>query len=74
MKKQPLQMVVIDLENGRRGVFVGRPLVPDDWADDDFQVENVWFTDVQQIPEGVTLEQITDFTLDQVDYLTRTRQ
>ncbi|MHB8454260.1 MAG: hypothetical protein ACYDDO_06100, partial [Acidiferrobacterales bacterium] len=66
MKMLPLQMVIIDLENGQRGVFIGRPLVITESDDDDFQVENVWFTNIQEIPDTATLEQLARMTLEQV--------
>ena len=78
MKMLPLQLVVIDLENGRRGAFIGRPRVPDSFSDDDCQVENVWFTSIQEIPEGVSLTSLTDMAMeqvtDQIESKTATRQ
>ena len=78
MKMLPLQLVVIDLEDGRRGAFVGRPLVPDSFSDDDCQVENVWFTSIQEIPEGVSLASLTEMVMeqvtDQIESKTATRQ
>jgi hypothetical protein len=58
MKLMPLQMVIIDLENGRRGVFIGRPLVSEDENEHDCEVENVWFTNIQELPDSSTLEQL----------------
>lgn len=66
MKMLPLQMVIIDLENGQRGVFIGRPLVVAESDDEDCQVENVWFTNIQEIPDTATLEQLAKMTLEQV--------
>ena len=66
MKRAPLQLVIIDLEDGRRGVFVGRPLVPEESDDEDCQVENVWFTDIRDVPPDTTLEQLTKLALAQI--------
>jgi hypothetical protein len=66
MKTHPLQMVIIDLGNGRRGVFVGRPLVCDDESEEDCQVENVWFTDIHEVPDGATIDQLTRLALEQI--------
>jgi hypothetical protein len=66
MKMLPLQLVVIDLENGRRGVFVGTPLIRDDATADDCQVENVWFTAIHQLPANVTLAQLTRLAHEQI--------
>ncbi len=65
MKMLPLQMVIIDLENGRRGVFIGQPLLCDDSTDENCQVENVWFTNIQEVPDGATLEQLTRMAMEQ---------
>lgn len=66
MKMMPLQLVIIDLENGQRGVFIGRPLVVEDIGENDHQVQNVWFTDIQEMPDSATLEQLTRMTLEQM--------
>lgn len=66
MKMMPLQLVIIDLENGQRGVFIGRPLVTDESVQDECQVENVWFTDIHEMPDSSTLEQLTRVALEQM--------
>lgn len=66
MKMMPLQLVIIDLENGQRGVFIGRPLIIEDNGENDNQVQNVWFTDIQEMPDSATLEQLTRMTLEQM--------
>lgn len=66
MKMLPLQLVIIDLENGQRGVFIGRPLVVDDSTEEGCQVENVWFTNVQEMPDTATLEQLAKLALEQM--------
>jgi hypothetical protein len=66
MKMLPLQLVIIDLENGQRGVFVGRPLITDDTVEEECQVQNVWFTDIHEMPDSATLEQLTRMALEQM--------
>ena len=66
MKLLPLQPVIIDLENGRRGVFIGRPLITDEADEDDCQVQNVWFTDIHEMPDTATLEQLTRMAIEQI--------
>ena len=66
MKMLPLQLVIIDLENGQRGVFIGRPLITDDSVEDECQVENVWFTDIHEMPDNATLEQLSRMALEQM--------
>jgi hypothetical protein len=74
MKMLPLQLVIIDLENGQRGVFIGRPLVSDGVTEEDCQVENVWFTDIHEMPDNATLEQLTRMALEQMSAGQRTLQ
>ena len=75
MKMLPLQMVIIDMENGQRGVFIGRPLVTVESDDDECQVENVWFIDIHEMPDTATLEQIAKMTLEEIQSsTTRTLQ
>lgn len=74
MKMLPLQLVIIDLENGQRGVFIGRPLVSEEQSEDGCQVENVWFTDIQEMPDNATLEQLTRMALAQMSNGPRTLQ
>ena len=74
MKMLPLQLVIIDLENGQRGVFIGRPLISDGVTEEDCQVENVWFTDIQEMPDTATLEQLTRMALEQMSAGQRTLQ
>lgn len=73
MKMLPLQLVIIDLENGQRGVFIGRPLISDGVTEEDCQVENVWFTDIHEMPDTATLEQLTRMALEQMSAAGRQR-
>jgi hypothetical protein len=66
MKMLPLQLVIIDLENGQRGVFIGRPLITEDTDEKEHQVQSVWFTDIQDMPDSATLEQLTRMALEQM--------
>jgi hypothetical protein len=68
MKMMPLQLVIIDLENGQRGVFIGRPLITDDSATAECQVENVWFTDIHEMPDSSTLEQLAQMALGKMSH------
>ncbi len=67
MKMQAVQMVIIDLEDGSRGIFIGTPITPDELMDEECTVEQVWFTNVQMIPEKTTLEQVVQMTLAQIE-------
>ena len=74
MKMQPVQMVIIDLENGSRGVFIGTPITSDELMDEDCTVEQVWFTNIQMIPKKATLEQVVQIALAQIESQTGTLQ
>jgi len=55
MKPIPLQLVTVCLENGEQGVFVGVPLVPELAPDEQGQIEDIWFSDVQEVPAQMEL-------------------
>jgi hypothetical protein len=42
------------------GIFVGWPLVTEDIPIEDGQVENIWFSDIQDVPKHLTLEQLME--------------
>lgn len=58
MKPIPLQLVTIQLENGQHGVFVGLPLITDQVSPQDSQVSELWFSDVKDIPQGISVDQL----------------
>ncbi len=60
MKTLSLQLVTVQLDNGSQGIFVGWPLVTEDTAIEDGQVENIWFSDIQDVPTHLTLEQLME--------------
>ncbi len=67
MSMQQIQMVIIDLEDGSRGVFIGTPITSDQSMDEDCTVEQVWFTNIQSIPKKATLEQVVQMALAQIE-------
>ncbi|MAT64913.1 MAG: hypothetical protein CMN57_04655 [Gammaproteobacteria bacterium] len=58
MSKLKLQLVTVDLDNGQSGVFIGLPLITDEYSDDECQVEDIWFSDLQDLPEAMSLAQV----------------
>ncbi len=58
MKPIPLQLVTVCLENGERGVFVGMPLVPEHYSDELSQIDDIWFSDIQEVPAQLTLDEL----------------
>lgn len=66
MKTLALQLVTVGLENGQQGVFVGWPLVPEIKKENSSQVENIWFSNIQQVPQDLTLEQLMELVRKQL--------
>lgn len=60
MKTIELQLVMVDLEGGEQGVFVGCPLVTDTAPEEGGQVKNIWFSNTQEVPQSLTLEQLME--------------
>ena len=58
MKPIPLQLVTVCLENGQQGVFVGVPLVEEQLPEELGQIENIWFSDIQDVPASMALEEL----------------
>ena len=55
MKAIPLQLLTVCLENGEQGVFVGVPLVPEQACGEQEQIEDIWFSDIQEVPAQMEL-------------------
>ena len=58
MKTVALQVVTVGLENGQQGIFIGIPLITEESSDTDSQVEEIWFSNVQQVPNDLTVEKL----------------
>lgn len=57
MKTVNLQLITIGLENGQQGVFVGIPLITEK-SDTDSQVEEIWFSSIQEIPDDLSVKKL----------------
>lgn len=55
MKPIPLQLITVCLENGEQGIFVGVPLVSVSLSEQQGQIEDIWFSDVQEVPAQLEL-------------------
>jgi hypothetical protein len=66
MKTLELQLVTVGLENGEQGVFVGWPLILENTMGNNNQVEKIWFSNVQQIPDCLTMEQLMELVRKQI--------
>jgi len=64
MKTIPLQLVVVELEDGQQGVFFGQPLLTDSELKADCGVQNVWFSNINTLPDGTSLEQLSLFAIE----------
>lgn len=58
MKTIELQLVTVGLDDGKQGIFVGLPLLTQQDADAGGQVENIWFSDIKNVPDSLTMEEL----------------
>lgn len=65
-KHVPLQLMMVNLSNGHRGLFVGLPLVDEREAEEDTQIEQVMFSEIQQLPAEMTLAQLMNMVHEQL--------
>jgi len=65
-KHVPLQLLMVNLTNGHRGLFVGLPLVFHEETAHDTEVEHIMFSDIQQLPEEMTLAQLMKMVREQL--------
>lgn len=59
-KQVPLQMMMVNLTNGQHGMFIGLPLVNHKEANHSTEIENIMFSDIQKLPEEMTLAQLME--------------
>ncbi len=58
MKTLELQLVTVGMDDGKQGVFVGLPLVTEQMAEENGQVENIWFSNVKEVPGNLTMQEL----------------
>jgi len=58
MKTIELQLITVGLDDGTQGVFVGLPLVSEQTASECGQVENIWFSNVKEVPGNLTMQEL----------------
>ncbi len=56
-KTVPLQLITLGMDDGKQGIFVGVPLVTNE-SQPDTSIENIWFSDIQNVPDDLTVEQL----------------
>lgn len=64
-KHVPLQMLMVNLSDGRRGLFIGVPLIEQHEAQQDTEVQDIWFSDVRELSNQLTLEQLLEMVQEQ---------
>ena len=75
MKKLPLQMILVRLENGRQGVFIGTPILMDsEFSDDDCQIDQVLFSSINELSNDATVEELMSFAKLQLERTSTTLQ
>jgi hypothetical protein len=58
MKTLELQLITVGLDDGKQGIFVGLPLVTEQTAEENGQVENIWFSNVKEVPGNLTMQEL----------------
>ncbi len=60
-----LQLVMVELADGQRGVFIGSPAVANAPTINDSSIVHVWFSNIQFIPADTTIPALIDLLNDQ---------
>ncbi len=63
-----LQLITVELGNGQRGVFVGTPLVITETVHQRDEINGIWFSNIQNIPKNITVEQLTSEVNEQIKH------
>lgn len=66
MSELALQLITVELENGKQGVFIGGPLITDDYTDEDSQVDSISFSDIQEVSDNLTLSELFNLVQDEL--------
>jgi len=66
MKTLELQLITVGLDDGKQGIFVGLPLLSKDGGESDGQIENIWFSDVKQVPDSLTMDELMEIVRKQL--------
>lgn len=60
MKPIELQLITVKMENGQHGIFVGTPIINDTRMIQQNQVSEIWFSDVRDLPDDMSLAQLME--------------
>jgi len=61
-----LQLVMVELSGGQRGVFIGSPAVADMPKINASKIVNIWFSNIQRIPADMSVPDLMSMINDQV--------
>ena len=66
MKTLELQLITVGLDDGKQGIFVGLPLLSKDGEETNGQIENLWFSDIKQVPDSLTIDELMELVRQQL--------
>ena len=66
MKTLELQLITVGLDDGKQGIFIGLPLLSQQDADSGGQVENIWFSDIKNVPDSLTMNELMQLVVKQL--------
>jgi hypothetical protein len=66
MKTLELQLVTVGLDDGKQGIFIGLPLLSKQDAESGGQVENIWFSDIKNVPDSLTMDELMQLVVKQL--------
>lgn len=66
MKTLELQLITVGLDDGQQGIFVGLPLLTKQQAETEGAVENIWFSDIKNVPDSLTMDELMQLVVKQL--------
>ena len=66
MKTLELQLVTVGLDDGKQGIFIGLPLLSQQDANAGGTVENIWFSDIKNVPDSLTMDELMQLVVKQL--------
>jgi hypothetical protein len=66
MKTLELQLVTVGLDDGKQGIFIGLPLLSQQDAEAGGTVENIWFSDIKNVPDSLTMDELMQLVVKQL--------
>jgi len=66
MKTLELQLVTVGLDDGKQGIFIGLPLLSQQDAESGGTVENIWFSDIKNVPDSLTMDELMQLVVKQL--------